>query len=138
MPGSALVDTSEAVRKKVLIVEDEVLIRLVLAHDLRKAGFTVIEAATGDEAVTILQAVAEIGVIVTDVRMPGTIDGLALARFATQLTPHIRVVIASGSHLPDMHLDADAVFAKPYLIGALIRRLHELIPTEERARARER
>jgi CheY-like chemotaxis protein len=130
MSGSA--PLVKLAKKVVLIVEDEVLIRLALAHDLRQAGFTVIEAATGDEALIILQAVVEIGVIVTDIRMPGTMDGLALARFVTQHAPHIRVVITSANHVPDMQLHAAAVIPKPYVVSAIIRRLEELMPAPER------
>ena len=131
MSGSAPVDT--LAKKVVLVVEDEVLIRFALAHDLRQAGFTVIEAATGDEAVSILQAVADISVIVTDVHMPGAMDGLALARFATRHAPHTRVVITSGNYVPDMRLDADAVFPKPYTSAAIIRRLEELMLAQQRS-----
>jgi CheY-like chemotaxis protein len=64
----------------ILLVEDEVLIRMLAAEILSEAGFTVIESASADEALTILQARSDVQLLFTDVNMPGSLDGLALGR----------------------------------------------------------
>ncbi len=63
----------------VLVVEDEAIIRMLLIDELEDAGFVVMEAEGADAAVVILSNGATIGVVVTDVRMPGSMDGLGLA-----------------------------------------------------------
>ena len=66
-------------KKTVLVVEDEVLIRLYLSEEIRAAGFTVIEAASADEAFEVLKSRNDIDLVLTDIRMPGTMDGRQLA-----------------------------------------------------------
>ena len=68
-------------RHRILLVEDEVLVRMVIAEELRDAGYTVIEANSADEALDLLRhGEVDVQVIFSDVRMPGTIDGAMLAR----------------------------------------------------------
>ena len=74
----------------ILVVEDEVLLRLDLAHQLRGAGFEVVEADSGDEAVAILKAKGDVDLILSDIRMPGEIDGAALARSVRGQTQNIK------------------------------------------------
>ena len=73
----------------VLVVEDEVLIRLVIADLIREAGFTVWEAANGDDARRLLQTTDRVSLVVTDFNMPGETDGLALARHVRASYPQI-------------------------------------------------
>ena len=68
----------------ILLVEDEPLVRLVLTDLLADAGYRVTEAGNADEAMTLLESRPDMRVIITDVRMPGTLDGFALARFAAE------------------------------------------------------
>jgi DNA-binding NtrC family response regulator len=106
-------------RPAVLVVEDEVLIRLDLSDHLRDFGYEVIEAGNADEALECLAATA-IDVVVTDVRMPGSMDGIQLAHLLHDERPHIGVIVVSG------HADADQVPAgvpvvtKPFNMGDLI------------------
>jgi CheY-like chemotaxis protein len=65
----------------ILIVEDEFLLRLDSAETIENAGFEVIQAANADEAIAILKARPDIHVVFTDIQMPGSMDGLKLARF---------------------------------------------------------
>ena len=65
----------------ILIVEDEFLLRMDSAETLENAGFEVVQAGNADEAMAILQARAAIHVVFTDIQMPGSMDGLKLARF---------------------------------------------------------
>lgn len=108
---------------RVLIVDDEVLIRLIMADELRDAGYTVIEASSADEALALLTAGLRVELMITDVRMPGTLDGLALARAARALRPELAVIVSSGHvRSDDGELDGivDAYLPKPYLLVQLI------------------
>jgi len=80
----------------VLLVDHDVLLRLSLADVLRERGFNVIEAVNADEAMTILNTPTSIHVVITDVRMPGTIDGIGLVRFIAANRPDLRVIVMSG------------------------------------------
>ncbi|MBA2589005.1 MAG: response regulator [Alphaproteobacteria bacterium] len=83
---------------RILIVEDEVLIRLVLAEVLESAGFEVVEAGSGDEAAEILeQGELTIDLVLTDIRMPGKMDGFQLALWMRDKYPKIPVFLASGN-----------------------------------------
>ncbi len=81
---------------KVLIVEDEFLIRLILADALSDAGYDVEQAATGDEAASVMHGAEPLSLLVTDIQMPGTLDGGGLARFLRQSYPNLPVVYTSG------------------------------------------
>jgi CheY-like chemotaxis protein len=59
-----------------LLVEDEVLIRMMLADELRGRGFNVLEAQNADEALTLLQSGVPVGLVLTDVQLPGSLDGI--------------------------------------------------------------
>lgn len=80
----------------VLIVEDEGLIRMMAVDMLEDAGFEVIEAATADAALTILETDPTVGVLFTDIDMPGSMTGLDLAGCVAERWPHIRLVVTSG------------------------------------------
>lgn len=93
MPDQALI-TDDAPR--ILIVEDEFLIRMVVADHLRDAGFHVTEAFNGDEAIEILKSGAAVDLVFTDVRMPGLTDGMGVLRFVKESQPHLPVMMTSG------------------------------------------
>ncbi|MDR7036501.1 MULTISPECIES: response regulator [Methylobacterium] len=112
----------------VLLVEDETLIRMMAADVLEEAGFTVTEAATADAAWSILNLRPDdIGVLFTDVDMPGSMDGVTLVERVAASWPHIRLVVTSGRHpLADRDLPDNGRFlGKPYhpseLMGAIDR-----------------
>ena len=75
--------------RKILVVEDEFLIRLTLVESLGDDGFMSVEAATGDEALALLGEDDTIELLLTDVQLPGTLDGIALARAARRHRPGI-------------------------------------------------
>jgi CheY-like chemotaxis protein len=103
--------------KVVVVAEDEALVRLLAVEVLTAAGYEVIEAGHAAEALDALEArPGEIRLLFTDVNMPGTMDGLALAHHVRAAWPHIALLIASGQHRPPpVALPADSVFlAKPY------------------------
>lgn len=81
----------------VLVVEDEVLIRLVIAQYLRDCGYRVIEAAHADEALLVLRkSEIEIDVVFTDVELPGSMDGFALAQWVRSNRPGMDVILAGS------------------------------------------
>lgn len=108
-------------QRTVLIVEDELLIRMVLADTLAFEGYDVIEAGTVLEAVAALGH-RKIDAVITDIDMPGGFSGLDLARMISSTHMHLPVIIASGRHrLSREDLPSDAVFvAKPYLLESIV------------------
>ena len=86
--------------KCVLLVEDEGLIRLTLAETLEDAGYTVVEAETGDAACALLQDRTEFDVLLTDIQMPGVADGIDVARSFHERHPDRPVLFMTGR--PDM------------------------------------
>lgn len=112
----------------VLIVEDEFLIRLTLGEALADEGFQVLEAATGPEALAVLRTQPDIALMLTDIQLPGGLDGREVARQARSFAPALKVIFMTGR--PDALAGADApgeaFIAKPYLpsqVCATARRL---------------
>src|SRR5262249_50288852 len=93
----------------IMVVEDEVLVRMMVGDELRHQTYTVIEAATAHEALTILEGGTSVSLVLTDVKMPGSIDGLTLARTIRSEYPLIKIVIWSGASFVTQV--ADAVFS---------------------------
>ena len=83
-----------------LLVEDEVLTRLMLADELRSQGLQVLEASNAHEALTVLQSALPVHLLFTDIRMPGEMDGVALAKFAHAHFPRIKSIVGSSGR-PD-------------------------------------
>ena len=71
---------------RILVVEDEPLLRMTAVDLLEDEGFTVVEAGSGDEGLALLRTIPDIRVLFTDVHMPGSLDGLALARIAAAVS----------------------------------------------------
>ena len=84
-------------RPVVLIVEDEFLLRMDAVDMIARAGFEVVEAANADQAIEILESRRDITVVFTDIQMPGSMDGLKLARAIRGRWPPIKIVATSGS-----------------------------------------
>ena len=107
----------------VLVVDDEPLLRLVNADMLIDAGFEVIEAASGDEALALLEQNSAVRVVFTDVEMPGRIDGFALADCIERTWPEIGVVVTSGRCVPKPSFNAVAqrFLPKPYSMDHVVR-----------------
>ena len=104
--------------RSVLLVEDEALIRMMLAGEFEDAGFAVHEAGCADEAVMLLEEGLEVALVVTDMRMPGQLDGLGLAAWLATHRPGLPVLIASGYATPPktecVNPAIVAVVPKPY------------------------
>ena len=99
-------------RVRVLVVEDEVLIRMFLAEELRAEGFDVLEASNADEAQELLNAVTGISLVVTDIRMPGRLDGTALVRLVRNQLPGAKIAVMTANKPP--HPEADLILRKPF------------------------
>ncbi len=103
-------------RPVVLVVEDEPLLRLFAIDMIEDAGFAVIDVASADAAIAVLEARADVRIVFTDVDMPGGIDGIKLAACIRDRWPPIEIIITSGKPWPSgVSLPSDAVFfSKPY------------------------
>ncbi len=111
----------------VLVVEDEVLIRLMIADTLRANGLNVVEASNCDEAVAVLRSSVPLDIVLTDMRMPHESDGLVLARLVRETRPELKLIIAA-SHATEEHLAlADAFFCKPYDLIAVVSRIKHFL-----------
>jgi CheY-like chemotaxis protein len=106
----------ESGRPVVLIVEDEFLLRMDAVDMIAAAGFEAVEAANADEAIKILEARRDITVVFTDIQMPGSMDGLKLARAVRGRWPPIKIVATSGHlHVKESDLPEGGRFLpKPY------------------------
>lgn len=116
-------------RPVVLIVEDELLLRMDAADAVKAAGFEVIEATNADQAIEILEARQDITVVFTDIQMPGSMDGLKLARAVRGRWPPIKIVATSGHHhVGDTDLPEGGRFLpKPYSPTQVTGLLRELV-----------
>ena len=89
---------------------------MIASDSLRDAGFTVIEATNADEAISILHSGVKIDLMLSDVRMPGSMDGLGLLKYSMVNFPALPVIITSGHLLPEDALSKGArqFLGKPY------------------------
>jgi len=117
-------------RKSVLIVEDEPLLRLLAMDLVEEAGFIAVEASNADEAIAILETNTDIRILLTDIDMPGSMDGLKLAAAVRDRWPPIEIIVVSGMNNPQAHeLPARGVFfAKPYDVQRLTQQLRFMAP----------
>jgi DNA-binding response OmpR family regulator len=121
----------------VLVVEDEVLIRLMIADALRSQGINVIEASNGDEAMRVLQSGLPVELLLTDIRMPSALDGVALAQAARAARPGLKLIVATSQQADDQLAGlADAFFSKPYHLNAIVDRVKSLLSEAHHARQR--
>ena len=121
--------------RRILLVEDEPVIRGLMADMLGDAGFEVTATCTGDEAAILIADSDLFDVLLTDVTMPGLIDGIGLAEHAREVHPDLPVVFVSGR--PDNARRAEAVgqpsafMPKPYDAGRVISTIGRLMGDEQ-------
>ncbi len=119
----------------ILLVEDEGLIRMTLSEMLEEAGYAVTEAVNGDEACTLIREVNGFDVLLTDIQMPGSADGLAVARDFHQRHPNSPVVFMTGR--PDMLsrvgrlASTEALLRKPFGPAQMLDALKSLLANRE-------
>ncbi len=115
-------------RPVVLIAEDEVLVRMLIADVLQDAGYKIIEAASAEEALRVLEARPDVHVLVTDVEMPPGPTGYELAEQVRERWSYIQVLVTSGRMLPSAELPDGVTFvAKPWTPTSLARCVHEAV-----------
>ena len=115
-------------RPVVLVVEDEFLVRMQAVDMIEEAGFDAIEANNADEAIRLLETRKDIRIVFTDIEMPGSMDGLRLARAIRDRWPPIELILTSGKHqFSSNEIPARGHFVpKPYSFDALATTLRKL------------
>jgi two-component system, response regulator PdtaR len=111
----------------ILVVEDEVLVRVLVAEELRLAGFSVIEAGRADEALTFIKADEQVDLVFSDIRMPGSLNGLQLAQILRDRYPDIPVILTSGNAFPGHIGIVEAFVPKPYEVTEIIVLISEIL-----------
>jgi DNA-binding NtrC family response regulator len=110
----------------VLVVEDDFLVRLCAADALSEAGFNVLQADSGPDALRILED-GPVDVVFTDINMPGAFDGAGLARRISRRWPETAVVITSGRGSPEEGLGEAMFLPKPYMPDCLGHLMEEVL-----------
>jgi CheY-like chemotaxis protein len=110
----------------VLVVEDDPILRMNAVSIAEEAGAVVIDASNADEAIRILESRSDVGVIFTDIQMPGSIDGLKLAHAIRDRWPPIQIIITSGKiFLDTSDMPSGSIFlGKPYIDTDVIGAIH--------------
>lgn len=115
----------------VLLVEDESLVRMDVAHQLRTSGFTVIEAVDGQEALQVLESALRVDMVITDLRMP-RLDGAELVRKIRSHYSHLPVFMTAGQPpSDDVHGLLDGFFLKPFDVAKVVSHLRALLPAAQ-------
>jgi two-component sensor histidine kinase/CheY-like chemotaxis protein len=113
----------------VLVVEDEMVLRMRAVDIVEDAGFVPVEAVSADEAIKILESRDDISLLFTDIQMPGSMDGLKLAHAAHRRWPHIKIILVSGQiAVTDADKPEDSrFFPKPLEIQQMILEIQEMV-----------
>src|SRR5438874_2985135 len=113
----------------VLVVEDELLLRMRAVDMVEDAGFTSVEAVDADQAIAILESRSDIALLFTDIQMPGSMDGLRLAHAVHERWPPIRIILVSGQLRPaSIDIPADSrFFGKPLKAREMIAEIQDMI-----------
>jgi two-component sensor histidine kinase/CheY-like chemotaxis protein len=113
----------------VLIVEDEMILRMRAVDIVEDAGFNPVEAVNADQAISILESRSDISLLFTDIQMPGSIDGLKLAHAVHDRWPSIKIILVSGQVKPsDAERPAHSrFFGKPLGVDQMIAELQDMI-----------
>src|SRR3954470_2333315 len=115
----------------VLVVEDEMVLRMRAVDIVEDAGFCPVEAVNADEAISILESRSDISLLFTDIQMPGSMDGLKLAHAVHDRWPAIKIILVSGQVTPtDAEKPADSrFFGKPLGVEKMIGELQAMVGT---------
>jgi CheY-like chemotaxis protein len=115
----------------VLVVEDEMVLRMRAVDIVEDAGFTAVEAVNADEALSILEERSDIALLFSDIQMPGSMDGFGLAQWVRRERPWLKVILTSGAartakEAGDLCEQAP-ILAKPYDHAELERHIRSLL-----------
>jgi two-component sensor histidine kinase/DNA-binding NarL/FixJ family response regulator len=113
----------------VLVVEDEMILRMRAVDIVEDAGFNPVEAMNADQAIAILESRSDISLLFTDIQMPGSIDGLKLAHAVHDRWPSIKIILVSGQVKPsDAERPTDSrFFGKPLAVEQMIVELKDMV-----------
>jgi CheY-like chemotaxis protein len=117
-----------AIPATILVVEDEVMIRMNTVDMVEDAGYAPIEAGDADGAVAMLESRSDIALMVTDIQMPGSMDGVELARAVHERWPSIKIIVVSGHLKQPIDLPAESrFFGKPLEARDMISQMRNMI-----------
>jgi two-component sensor histidine kinase/ActR/RegA family two-component response regulator len=124
-----MVTAPSATKPIVLVVEDEMLLRMRAADIVEDAGFTPLEAVNAEDALVMLESRSDIDLLFTDIQLPGTMNGLKLAYAVHERWPSIKIILVSGQVTPgEADRPADSrFFSKPVEVQKMIAGLQEMI-----------
>ena len=113
----------------VLVVEDEMMLRMKVVDMVEDAGYIPVEAVDADEAMAVLQSRNDIALMLTDVQMPGSMNGLELAHAVHERWPPIKIILASGQlKLSASEIPLDSrFFGKPLQSAEIIAEMREML-----------
>jgi len=113
----------------VLVVEDEMVLRMRAVDIVEDAGFTAVEAVNADEALSILESRSDISLLLSDIQMPGSMDGLKLAHAVHDRWPSIKIILVSGQvKVSDTDKPADSrFFGKPLEVKQMVAELQGMM-----------
>ncbi len=114
----------------ILLVEDDVLVRFATAELLREEGYVVLEAVDASEALELLGSGHPLDLVLSDVRMPGEMDGVALTYAIKDLRPNLPVVLVSSHLPPDVRHGGDGFLPKPYQPAQLFEIVEDMMGEE--------
>ena len=114
----------------ILLAEDDVLVRFTTAETLRDAGYVVLVAVDASEALSLIGTGHPLDLVLTDVRMPGDMDGIARTYAFKQLRPNLPVVLVSSHLEPNATHAGEAFLAKPYHPAELIKLVEQMVGAE--------
>lgn len=114
---------------KILVVEDETAIRTMVTFALRRAGYNILEAKDGAEALQLLGTGVAVDALLTDIRMPGA-DGWAVARAYRKRFPVLPVVYVTGQADELLPVPGGVVIRKPYRMSEVLPVLSRLIQSD--------
>lgn len=117
---------------RVLVLEDEVLIRIAISEELRAQGLSVIETVSADEAWSYLEAGGQVDLIFTDICMPGSMDGLEFARRVKVAYPQMEIVITSGQRVVLGDERVGHFLPKPYAFEQAARFVMNILDSKSR------
>ena len=123
--------------EKVLVVDDETVLRKAVTYTLQKEGMEVVEAADGEEAVKLIDQEQSFDALVTDVQMPGRVNGIQVAEHARVVSPELPVIVVSGdtggASLPELG-EHGAFLTKPFSFTTLVSLLRRFLGAVQKHR----
>jgi CheY-like chemotaxis protein len=116
--------------RKILIAEDDVLLRIVVAEVLRDGGLTVIEAANADEALAYLRADKTVDLVFVDVVMPGSMDGIELVHWIRIEFPGTKIMMTSGQLAREGRIRGVPFIPKPFIADHILAKINAALDEE--------